>query len=179
MIGTDTKSEKRRAWIIANARKALQAMHGLHSAVVEFGIGDSCARELGTETIKIDNVPLDSAANPNAIGSYILGSAPMKEVYENTWDDRTAKVLAPNKTHGKHRVLLDLDVPHVYIPSSTEGHGHLVIDVPQDWENLNKLLQLMGDMGILQYGYVDATKSRGESWLRAPGVSKNEGGLAL
>lgn len=171
----EDKAAKRREWIIANARKALQAMPGLHSAVVEFGIGDSCAKELGQETVIADNIVLEEA---NAIGSYIRGTGRLKERYSNAWDDRTNQVYL-DKTAGQHRVLLDLDCPHVYIPSSTEGHGHLVIDVPQDWEKLNQLLQLLGDMGILQYGFVDATKSRGESWLRAPGVSKDQGGLAL
>jgi hypothetical protein len=157
------------------AKMLLSTWTQLHTAVVEFGIGDSAAKELGTETVLADNVPLDEA---NAIGSYITGTGQLKERVNNFWDDRTTETYL-DKTAGTHRVLLDLDCQHVYAPTSTPGHGHLIIDVPQTWENLNKLLQLLGDMHILQYGFVDATKSRGESWLRAPGVSKDQGGLGL
>ena len=150
------------------AKHQLKQWQGLHAAVVEFGVGDSAARELGAETIVADNVPLDEA---NAIGSYIVGTGQMKDSPLKRWDPSAKPYL--DTTSGKHRVLLDLDCSHVYIPSSTPGHGHLVIDVPQSWENLNKLLQLLGDMHILQYGFVDATLSRGESWLRAPGIEKD------
>lgn len=148
-----------------DALTRLAAIGRLHTAIVEFGIGDSAARELGVEAIHQDNVRLEEA---NALGSYVTGSA--VEEFKNQWDDRT--VLPPDKKTGKHRVLLDLDVPHVYVPSSTDGHGHLIIDVPQDFKTLQKLLQLLGDMHILQYGFVDATTARGETWLRTPGTKK-------
>ena len=146
-------------------------MAGIHLAVVEFGIGDSAAKELGVETIHVDNAPSEDA---NAIGSYVVGSAQPREVVgDNFLDDRTTRTEL-DKRDGKHRVLLDLDCPHVYIPSTTPGHGHLVIDVPQEWHELRKLLQLLGDMKILQYGFVDATVARQETWLRAPGIKKDD-----
>lgn len=155
---------------VGSARAALQSMHGMHSAVVEFSLGDSAARELGTERVTNDNVPLDDGAN--AIGSYIVASAEPHEVSNNPWDDRETELVL-EKRDGKHRVMLDLDCPHVYVPSSTEGHGHLIIDVPQDFNNLLTLLNLMFEMGILQSGFAAATKHRGETWLRAPGIIKD------
>ena len=149
------------------AHIALTGLKNLHTAVVEFGLGDSATKELGKELIHADHVSLEEA---NALGSYIVGSAQPKTVTD-AWDDRIQRTEL-EKRDGKHRVLLDLDVPHVYVPSTTDGHGHLVIDVPQDWTNLCKLLQLLGDMHILQYGSVDATFSRGETWLRTPGTKK-------
>lgn len=154
---------------VGSARKALESMHGMHSAVVEFSLGDSAAKELGTERVTADNVPLDDGAN--AIGSYIVGSAEPREVNSDPWDDRKTEMVL-EKREGKHRVMLDLDCPHVYVPSSTEGHGHLIIDVPQDFNNLMALLNMMFDMGILQSGFAAATKHRGETWLRAPGITK-------
>lgn len=162
------------AWDRA-ALRVLDKWEGLHKAVVEFGLGVSAARELGTEEVLADNVPLDEA---NALGSYVVGTGRLKEQLANPWDDRTVEMVL-DKTAGKHRVLLDLDVPHIYVPSSEPGHGHLIIDVPQPWDKLQKLLQLLGEMGILQWGFVDATTSRGETWLRRPGVSKDQGGDAL
>ncbi|QNN99734.1 hypothetical protein PBI_ROPE_75 [Mycobacterium phage Rope] len=159
-------------------QKALETLRGwenVHSAVVDFGLGDSASRELPHHKVVTDNVPLDDGAN--AIGSYVVGTAPVHEIV-HPFDDRIrgARIY---KSEGKHRVLLDLDCPHVYVPSSTPGHGHLIIDVPQDWNTYKRLLQLLGDMGILQYGYVDASFKREETWLRAPGVPKSQGGMGL
>lgn len=142
---------------------------GLHKAVVEFSLGDSASRELGRERVISDNVSLSEA---NAIGSYILGSAPATEVTNDFWDDRKTEVQL-DKREGKHRVLLDLDVQHVYVPSSTPGHGHLIIDVAQDFNTVVALLNMMFEMGILQSGFASATKHRGETWLRAPGIKKD------
>lgn len=143
---------------------------GLHCAIVDFGCAVS-SEPLPHDRVVQDNVPLTDA---NAIGSYILGSAPPKETYTNFWDDRTIQATI-DKAKGKHRILLDLDVPHTYVPSTTNGHGHLIIDVPQDWDTYMKLLLLLRDMGVLQYGYVDASGKRGETWLRAPGIKKEIG----
>jgi len=158
-----------------HALTSLAMLPNLHAAVVEFSIGDSAANELGSERIVADHVPLEEA---NAFGSYIVGSAEPKTVTTNFWDDRTDHVEL-DKRDGKHRILLDLDCPHLYVQSSTPGHGHLVIDVPQDWSNLKQLLQLLGDMGVLQYGYVDATFNRGETWLRTPGTKKTIATLGI
>lgn len=147
------------------AKRVIGHWVNVHTAVVEFGLGDSATKELGKELIHADNVVIDEA---NAIGSYVNGTAVIQ--LENQWDDRTQLPL--DKKTGMHRVLLDLDCDHMYVPSSTPGHGHLLINVPQKWSTLKELLQLLGDMGILQYGFVDATTSRGETWLRAPGVKK-------
>jgi len=171
------------------ATMLLNTWEGLHTAVVDFGLGDSATRELPHDKVVADNVPIDEGAN--AMGSYIVGTGSIKDTVTKEWNDlRKSLGLEPtepkyalDKTTGKHRVLLDLDCPHVYVPSTNPGHGHLVIDVAQDWETYKKLLQLLGDMGILQYGYVDASFRRGETWLRAPGVQKynspNAGGPGL
>lgn len=161
----------RKSWQ-RGAQLFLSTWKNLHTAVVEFGLGDSATKELGKELIHADNVPIEEA---NAMGSYIVGSATKENVvYGGVGYDFLEKHSdgTPDKRTGKHRVLLDLDCQHVYVPSSSTGHGHLIIDVPQDWSNLCKLLQLLGDMHILQYGFVDATFSRGETWLRTPGTEK-------
>lgn len=145
----------------------LATWRDLHTAVVDFNLGDSAAHELGTERVVKDWVPLEAA---NAIGSYITGTAePVEEV--DPFDDRVRNAKL-DKTTGKHRVLLDLDCPHVYVPSSTPGHGHMIIDVPNKFKDVVTLLNLMFEMGILQSGFASATAKRGETWLRAPGVKK-------
>lgn len=68
--------------------------------------------------------------------------------------------------------VLDLDVPHTYVPSSTPGHGHLLIDVPMSQERWSKLMTALMDAGILEAGYVESALRRGHAELRLPGVVK-------
>lgn len=71
-----------------------------------------------------------------------------------------------------HAPVLDLDVKHMYVPSSTEGKAHLYLDVPIPWSKYVKLLQIMAECGILEQGYVDASIARGYSAVRLPWISK-------
>lgn len=71
-----------------------------------------------------------------------------------------------------HLPVLDLDVPHRYVPSSTEGHGHLYLDTPLPWDAYVKLLRALSEAGILEYGYVDASIEKGATMVRKPGVLK-------
>lgn len=73
-----------------------------------------------------------------------------------------------------HRPVLDLDIPAFLVPSSTPGHSHLYIDheVPDDvfW----RLCDALAEAGILQEGYVSASKSRGYTSVRLPWIKKAE-----
>lgn len=73
---------------------------------------------------------------------------------------------------GYHRVALDIDVPAALIPSSTPGHSHLIIDTQMPWEQYEKLLDALAEAGIVQQGYVGASKRRRASCLRLPWVKK-------
>lgn len=74
--------------------------------------------------------------------------------------------------HGKHTVMLDLDVPAVLIPSSTQGHSHLYIDVPLEWGQLEKLLHALADAGVIEGGYAEASIAREHTTLRLPWIRK-------
>lgn len=75
---------------------------------------------------------------------------------------------------GRHAPALDLDVPARLVPSSTEGHAHLYIDVPMTWEQYQAVLRVLGDVGILESGFVAASLAREASMLRKPGVKKED-----
>jgi len=75
---------------------------------------------------------------------------------------------------GMHMPTLDMDVPCTLIPSSTEGHFHLLIDVPMSWEQYTRLLDVMWEVGILQEGFVRLMTARGATFVRKPGVRKND-----
>jgi hypothetical protein len=74
---------------------------------------------------------------------------------------------------GWHAPALDIDIPCEFIPSSTEGHGHLYF--PQTrltWEQYEKLLDVLDECGIIEPGFCAASKERKATYLRLPGVVK-------
>lgn len=73
-----------------------------------------------------------------------------------------------------HLPVLDLDIPHKYVPSTTEGHGHLYLDAPVRWDDYRALLETLGRLGILEQGYVRASVAKGATMVRKPGVKKTQ-----
>ena len=71
-----------------------------------------------------------------------------------------------------HRIMLDIDFEAHLIPSSTEGHYHLYLDRMLSWDEYKKVLDVLGEVGILQPGYVAASKKKGATYLRLPWVKK-------
>lgn len=74
----------------------------------------------------------------------------------------------------RHIVALDLDIPAYLVPSSTEGHGHLYIDVPGGvkHEDYMELVALLGRIGVIEDGYAAVSLKRGFTDLRLPWVAK-------
>lgn len=80
---------------------------------------------------------------------------------------------ADGKTHS---IVLDLDGPHDYRPSATEGHAHLVIPAKLTRRQYAKLLRLLYFAGAITEGYFDhAAHRRWTTFVRAPGVFKQPG----
>lgn len=73
-----------------------------------------------------------------------------------------------------HAPVLDLDIPHALVPSSTPGHSHLYLDVPMTWKQYKLLLGALRDVGIIQEGYYQASLARGHSDVRLPWVKKEK-----
>lgn len=74
---------------------------------------------------------------------------------------------------GRHKVVLDIDLPAKLIPSSTEGHFHLMIDKEMDWEDYQRLLWVLADVGIIEEGYASSSDERGYTAVRLPWVRKD------
>src|SRR6187399_43822 len=85
---------------------------------------------------------------------------------------RTANLYGSLRLDGRHEPTLDIDHNCVLLPSTTPGHFHLYIDVPMSWENYQKLLDVMAEVGILEKGYVDVSKKYGATYVRMPHVKK-------
>lgn len=66
-----------------------------------------------------------------------------------------------------HYLILDLDISHYYIESSTNGHAHLVFDHKWLHENqIKKIYEVLADVGILQRGFVDMFDRREAAFIR-------------
>ena len=74
----------------------------------------------------------------------------------------------------RHAVFLDIDngVALRIIPSSTEGHFHIVMDTRARWSEFCLLLELLANMGVIERGYANMMIERGQAFLRMPGQKK-------
>lgn len=90
----------------------------------------------------------------------------------------TSKCSDPPSPFGQpvimHRPVIDLDVPHTYVPSSTPGHGHLYLDVDLTWAKYEALLEHLQDLGIIQPGFLLSAKANKASAVRLPWLRKPE-----
>lgn len=71
-----------------------------------------------------------------------------------------------------HYVMLDIDIPAALVPSSRAGHSHLYLCRALDWEEYEKLLRVLAEVGIIEQGYADASIARKQTFLRLPWIRK-------
>ncbi len=94
-----------------------------------------------------------SERKANLVGSRVQGATPGAEL---DW----------------HMPVLDIDIPAQLIPSTTEGHHHLYLDVVIPWDKYERLLLSLEECGIIEEGYSDASRRRKQTFVRKPGVRK-------
>jgi len=75
---------------------------------------------------------------------------------------------------GRHNVLLDIDCPAWLVPSSSEGHSHLYVDlgIGALWADYEAFLLAAVKIGLIEDGYAKASIRRGHTALRLPWVEK-------
>lgn len=71
-----------------------------------------------------------------------------------------------------HTLMIDLDVPATLVPSGTEGHSHLYIDVPMTWKQKKAILDAMADANVVELGFASASDEKGAAMLRVPWKKK-------
>ena len=71
-----------------------------------------------------------------------------------------------------HQPVIDLDFPAHLEPSTTKGHFHLYLNKDVKWEPFLKVLEAMKDAGLVEEGFYEMTKRRGQAFVRRPGVHK-------
>lgn len=83
-----------------------------------------------------------------------------------------ANLVSSRLADGQHAPALDLDLPCELIPSSTEGHYHLLIDKPITWWRYRVLLRVLVFVGLIERKYYRHSVHRGMTMLRLPGIYK-------
>lgn len=73
-----------------------------------------------------------------------------------------------------HSPILDLDIPHALVPSSTPGRAHLYLGVKLDTNEMNRLVDTLVEVGILQRGIGAQWRRHGHLGARLPWVKKGE-----
>lgn len=73
---------------------------------------------------------------------------------------------------GVHMPVIDLDCPHRLVPSSTEGHSHLYLDVPMSTVQYKKLIETLVEVGLLGEGNLRQFQAHGQTFVRKPHVKK-------
>ena len=66
--------------------------------------------------------------------------------------------------------------PHdvALIPSTTEGHKHLIIKTDLKWDEYKNLLSTLEKCGFIERGYLKASLAKGYTGIRPPWIKKPE-----
>ena len=122
---------------------------------------DSLTDEVGRKYYKCENLDANSDIN-----------APDMAEGRSECTRAEANLISSETNVGTHKPVLDIDIPCRYVPSSTEGHGHLYIDSPLPWVAYEKLLTCLKDAGIIQVGYWKRSLERKATFVRPPWIKK-------
>lgn len=107
------------------------------------------------------------------------GHSPLDDIAE-TEDINAADIVSSEAKPlegftSKHMVMFDVDIPMEVIESSTPGHYHVYF--PGTGVGKDALFYLLAELsncGIVEPGYVAASKARGFTALRLPWVRKEQ-----
>ncbi len=91
----------------------------------------------------------------------------------------TANLVSSLCDDGKHRLILDLDIPARLVPSSTEGHSHLYIDADMSFDTMIALIDALASAGVVERKWAAAVRARGMALVRPPWVKKPTPALLL
>lgn len=83
---------------------------------------------------------------------------------------------ANGQAQARHALVIDIDHDAWLVRSTTPGHFHLYIDVPDGipHERYMALLHYLADCGVIEKGYANASVARGHSDVRLPWVKKGQ-----
>lgn len=70
--------------------------------------------------------------------------------------------------------ILDLDIPHTYVPSGTSGHGHLYLDIQMSAAQQELLVTVLVGLGVLGQGSATQLQAWGMNMVRRPSLKKGD-----
>lgn len=120
-------------------------------------IAERPAAQANSFSSRIRRIPVPESLRP--LRARIVKEGQSVDQREPTHDER-------------HLPIFDIDHPCVLIPSTTEGHYHLIIDRPMSQSNYLLLMDTMVTVGLVQEGYARAARKRTAAWLRTPWTRK-------
>jgi hypothetical protein len=93
-----------------------------------------------------------------------------------TKDAEQANLIVSRKADGTYLVLIDADYDTWDIPSSTEGHSHLYLNVPGlTKRRYKRLMRALGRAGVVEKGFArSACRNEHGAALRLPWVRKED-----
>lgn len=104
--------------------------------------------------------------NPN--DSY--AAKPQEVIFECA--PAAANLVTSDVGEGMHAPVIDFDIPIKAVPSSQMGHWHLYIESTCTAEEHFEILDTLAKAGFVEQGYADASRKKGFSAVRPPGVIK-------
>lgn len=90
-----------------------------------------------------------------------------------TKNNPSANLVSSRALCGKQMPIIDLDGPHEYVASSTQGHGHLYLDHEISDGRWVVLMIGLWVGGVIETGNFMWSLRRGANFVRPEGVSKN------
>ena len=94
------------------------------------------------------------------------------EVFKDAQVVSSELIDGPFRNKDMHYIALDIDLPVVVVPSSTEHHTHLYIPKEVTWKQYLKFIEACVEIGIVERGYLEASKRRKATFLRLPWIKK-------
>jgi hypothetical protein len=105
------------------------------------------------------------------------GPMPVAENRRVVTDPEEATLVGSRSIYddSEHEPVLDIDFPAALVPSTTEGHFHLYLNRTMSWDDYQKLLTTLYEVGIIEEGFYKMSLMRGQTFVRMPGVKKKPG----
>ena len=90
--------------------------------------------------------------------------------------DSVAELFGVTAPGGRHHVVLDIDHPAWLVESTTPGHSHLYVEIPDgvEWKHYEDFLNAAMGIGLIEPGYYEVSRKRGHTDVRLPWISKHD-----
>lgn len=118
-----------------------------------------------------DRQAVEQLGEAQVVSSHIIGTpkrqddpSPLESIFSTLGD-----------FHRRHQIVLDVDHPAWLVPSSTPGHHHLYVEIPDGVPEPDyfEFLDAAAKIGLIEPGYANVSKQRGHTDVRLPWVTKD------